>query len=51
MVPHRTYLLNKRLWEEMAELVREDQELQKAFSNVAAAKNALEAERERRRND
>ena len=51
MVPHRTHRLNKRLWEEMAELAREDQELQKAFGDVEAAKNALEAERERRRKD
>ena len=51
MVPHRTYQLNKRMWNEMAELVKANAELQEAFVKLAAARNALETEREKRRND
>ena len=43
--------LNKELWEEMARLVNEDTKLRASIMELAAKKNALDAELERRRKD
>jgi len=51
MISHRTYQLNQRMWSEMAELVKANSELQEAFVELAAARNALESERQRRGED
>jgi len=43
--------MDQELWQEMAVLVRESPELQKAYEKLANAKKDIDAERERRRND
>ncbi len=42
---------NEAFWDEMARLVKDNPELQNAVTELAAKKNALDAELEQRRND
>ena len=51
LVSHRALKMNEMLWEEMATLINESPELREAFMDLSEAKNAIEAEREKRRND
>ena len=43
--------MNKQLWEEMAKLVNENPELRGAVDELVVAKNAMETEQQRRRED
>ena len=47
----RNQRMNERLWEEMAALINDSPELREAFIDLSDAKDAIEAEREKRRND
>ncbi|MDH3440284.1 MAG: hypothetical protein OEM63_06010 [Gammaproteobacteria bacterium] len=50
-VTHHNRRMDKKLWAEMAVLVNANPELRKAFEELTKAKNAIDAERQKRRND
>ena len=50
-VTHHNRRMDKKLWAEMAVLVNANPELRKAFEELTKAKNAIDVERQKRRND
>ncbi|MDG2376806.1 MAG: hypothetical protein P8M18_10715 [Woeseiaceae bacterium] len=50
-VTHRNIQLDKKLWDEMKLLLEENVQLRQAFLDLKSAKDAVDAEKKRRRNE
>ena len=50
-VTHRNIQLDKKLWDEMKLLLEENAELRRSFLDLKSAKDAIDAEKKRRRNE